>query len=351
MKMSLACSDGSSFSEARLRMYDPGGALIADSARHAASTPAGDPASAGSDERQVRRRRLYRLGAWIVTLPDRGWQRAQLRGRGATAADALPGGPRRTGWTIRRGNQTHTRAALADDVQCDSCSPRRRDHRRRRRVAIDLSNSDALYAVRLRVSRSCWRRLQWPRCSRRSRRRRSYVPWRDCDGRRRTCRASRPAARGVCRRRTPRRNRRARARTGRALTANQRSHSSAAVLQRGCVARAQESARVDSHRGGNDGGLRRAGGTPALSRNDDARRRAARAPRVGTSRSGADREAAGNRSQRSPCRSATLLPDLVRRPRAGDGSSRASDHPGAGHGHGRRGFDWSKSSTTSSQTP
>jgi two-component system, OmpR family, sensor histidine kinase ChvG len=57
-------------SEARFRVYGPHADVLADSARHAVSTPAGDYASSGTDERGVRRRRLYRLGAWLVQLPD-----------------------------------------------------------------------------------------------------------------------------------------------------------------------------------------------------------------------------------------------------------------------------------------
>lgn len=58
-------------SEARFRVYGPDGHLLADSARRAASAPAPDQAFAGSDERRVRERRLYRFGSWLVTLPGR----------------------------------------------------------------------------------------------------------------------------------------------------------------------------------------------------------------------------------------------------------------------------------------
>lgn len=58
-------------SEARFRVYNPQGELIADSARHAASTPAPEHAYAGSDDGRVRQRRLYRFGAWLVALPGR----------------------------------------------------------------------------------------------------------------------------------------------------------------------------------------------------------------------------------------------------------------------------------------
>ena len=58
-------------SEARFRVYGADGFLLADSARQAASAPAPDQAYAGSDERGVRQRRLYRIGAWLVQLPGR----------------------------------------------------------------------------------------------------------------------------------------------------------------------------------------------------------------------------------------------------------------------------------------
>ena len=58
-------------SEARFRVYSSDGQLLADSARHAASASAADSAYAAGDERRVRRRYLYRLGAWLVSLPER----------------------------------------------------------------------------------------------------------------------------------------------------------------------------------------------------------------------------------------------------------------------------------------
>lgn len=64
-------------SEARFRVYGPEGQLLADSARHAASAPAPEQAYSTSYDRSVRRRQLYRLGAWLVGLPD--WVRAWFR--------------------------------------------------------------------------------------------------------------------------------------------------------------------------------------------------------------------------------------------------------------------------------
>lgn len=58
-------------SEARFRVYGPDGQLLADSARHATSAPAPEQAYTASDDRRVRRRHLYRLGAWVAGLPDR----------------------------------------------------------------------------------------------------------------------------------------------------------------------------------------------------------------------------------------------------------------------------------------
>lgn len=57
-------------SDARFRVYDPSGALIADSARQAAGT-APDDRSRYAGERDVRRRRLYQIGAWLANSLDR----------------------------------------------------------------------------------------------------------------------------------------------------------------------------------------------------------------------------------------------------------------------------------------
>jgi two-component system, OmpR family, sensor histidine kinase ChvG len=79
-------------SEARFRVYGAAGELLADSARHAASTPAGDYASSGSYERGVRRRHLYRLGSWLVQLPDRlvAWVRPEEASHAGTE-ESVPG--------------------------------------------------------------------------------------------------------------------------------------------------------------------------------------------------------------------------------------------------------------------
>jgi two-component system sensor histidine kinase ChvG len=58
-------------SDARFRVYDAGGAVVADSARQMAGVP-GDDASkySGGDDRRIRTRLLYRLGAWFVDARD-----------------------------------------------------------------------------------------------------------------------------------------------------------------------------------------------------------------------------------------------------------------------------------------
>jgi two-component system, OmpR family, sensor histidine kinase ChvG len=66
-------------SDARFRVYDASGGLIADSARQMAGTALDDRAKyPGGDDRSVRTRRLYRVGAWLIaardwmfSLPDR----------------------------------------------------------------------------------------------------------------------------------------------------------------------------------------------------------------------------------------------------------------------------------------
>jgi len=82
-------------SDARFRVYDPAGAVIADSARQMAGGPADDVSkySAG-DDRRVRTRLLYRLGVWFVdardwvmSLPSR---LSPPASRAAAAADGPP---------------------------------------------------------------------------------------------------------------------------------------------------------------------------------------------------------------------------------------------------------------------
>jgi two-component system sensor histidine kinase ChvG len=59
-------------SDARFRVYDTSGALIADSARQSAGTVLDDRAkSYGGEDVSVRRRLLYRLGAWVADF--RNW--------------------------------------------------------------------------------------------------------------------------------------------------------------------------------------------------------------------------------------------------------------------------------------
>src|SRR5260221_700796 len=100
-------------SDARFRVYDASGALIADSARQAAGTGVDERArykSAG--ERDVRRRRLYRIGAWLagaqerLTAPRR-WSRVPSPGEGAGAIQASKTPPEvRTALEGRYGSDT-----------------------------------------------------------------------------------------------------------------------------------------------------------------------------------------------------------------------------------------------------
>jgi len=55
-------------SDARFRVYDGSGGLIADSARQAAGTSLDERAKYAVDDSGIRRRRLYRIGAWLATL-------------------------------------------------------------------------------------------------------------------------------------------------------------------------------------------------------------------------------------------------------------------------------------------
>jgi two-component system sensor histidine kinase ChvG len=58
-------------SDARFRVYDAAAVLIADSARQSAGTALDERAKYPVDDSGTRRRRLYRLGAWLATLRDR----------------------------------------------------------------------------------------------------------------------------------------------------------------------------------------------------------------------------------------------------------------------------------------
>jgi len=61
-------------SDARFRVYDAGGGLIADSARQMAGTVLDEQAKyPGGDDRSVRSRRLYRVGLWLVSVRDWVW--------------------------------------------------------------------------------------------------------------------------------------------------------------------------------------------------------------------------------------------------------------------------------------
>jgi two-component system, OmpR family, sensor histidine kinase ChvG len=58
-------------SDARFRVYDTTGALVADSARQAAGTALDERARYPGEDTSVRRRRLYRVGVWLVGLRAR----------------------------------------------------------------------------------------------------------------------------------------------------------------------------------------------------------------------------------------------------------------------------------------
>ena len=58
-------------SDARFRVYDGAGGLIADSARQSAGTALDERAKYPVEDSGVRRRRLYRLGAWLASLRER----------------------------------------------------------------------------------------------------------------------------------------------------------------------------------------------------------------------------------------------------------------------------------------
>jgi two-component system sensor histidine kinase ChvG len=76
-------------SDARFRVYDVSGTLIADSARQAAGT-ALDERSRYTGERNVRGRRLYQIGAWLANTQERlmsliRWPRGSSTGGAASA--------------------------------------------------------------------------------------------------------------------------------------------------------------------------------------------------------------------------------------------------------------------------
>src|SRR5262249_26976475 len=81
-------------SDARFRVYDPGGAVIADSARQMAG-PAADDASkyAAADDRRVRTRLLYRLALWLVDARDWLMSMPSRLSQPASRAGAPPAGP------------------------------------------------------------------------------------------------------------------------------------------------------------------------------------------------------------------------------------------------------------------
>jgi hypothetical protein len=77
-------------SEARFRVYDASGALLADSARITSPAPAAPPetyaSSPGGVSQSIRSRLLYRVGAWIVAVR----QRLGAILRGLTSDDLRP---------------------------------------------------------------------------------------------------------------------------------------------------------------------------------------------------------------------------------------------------------------------
>jgi two-component system sensor histidine kinase ChvG len=145
-------------SDARLRVYDTAGDLIADSARQSAGTSLDDLASyPGTDEGQVRRRRLYQLGAWLVQ---------QMRRAKAAAAEWVTRTPRSVE-TDASAPPPEVRAALAGrygaatrttpgqrSVTMFSAVPVRHEGTITGAVVVSQSTFrilSALYAVRLRV--------------------------------------------------------------------------------------------------------------------------------------------------------------------------------------------------------
>ena len=150
-------------SDARLRVYDTAGDLIADSARQSAGTSLDDLAKypgteyPATDERPVRRRRLYQLGAWLVQ---------QMRRAQSVAVEWLNRTPRPVD-TDAPGPPPEVRAALAGrygaatrttpgqrSVTMFSAVPVRYEGSITGAVVVSQSTFrilSALYAVRLRV--------------------------------------------------------------------------------------------------------------------------------------------------------------------------------------------------------
>lgn len=140
-------------SEARFRVYGPDGVLIADSAREAAGAPGREQASAGSDERHVRQRHLYRIGAWLVQLAGRmmAWIGGNERYT-SSDADAVPAEVR-AALTGRYGAATRPTPGQRSLTMFSAVAVR---HEGVVTGAVVTSQSTfriltALYAVRLRV--------------------------------------------------------------------------------------------------------------------------------------------------------------------------------------------------------
>jgi two-component system sensor histidine kinase ChvG len=91
-------------SDARFRVYDATGTLVADSARQAAGTPGAErPLYVSSDERGAREQFLYRVGAWLANT-----RRWFATGQDATERTVVEAGPSSPGEVPRE-----VKAALA----------------------------------------------------------------------------------------------------------------------------------------------------------------------------------------------------------------------------------------------
>lgn len=145
-------------SDARFRVYDPSGALIADSARQAAGT-AVDDRSRYAGERDVRRRRLYQIGAWLANTLERltslaRWPRGPSKGDTAPAAQSGTTPPEvRTALAGRYGSSTRVTGGQRS-VTMFSAVPVRHEGTVTGAVVASQSTRHillALYDIRLRI--------------------------------------------------------------------------------------------------------------------------------------------------------------------------------------------------------
>jgi two-component system sensor histidine kinase ChvG len=147
-------------SDARFRVYDLSGTLIADSARQAAGTAADEPARyKNAGERDVRRRRLYQIGAWLANTHGRvtsfvRWARGRSPGDGATAIQAGRTPPEvRTALEGRYGSDTRVTGGQRS-VTLFSAVPVRHDEAVTGAVVASQSTLRillTLYDIRLRI--------------------------------------------------------------------------------------------------------------------------------------------------------------------------------------------------------